>query len=122
MTNIITYMWFPLACVYLPQCQHTETLAYTAGAVISFRPDMLLFVKHACSTLRSRVCIPHPSLRSILLQDWQGVQTIPRVVTYDADLDELVFYPIVEVELLRTEVLYQNNVTLNQVLLCCSST
>ena len=49
------------------------------------------------------------------MQGWQGVQIIPRVVTYDADLDELVFYPIVEVEQLRTETLYIGNVTLNQV-------
>ncbi|KAL3134801.1 hypothetical protein ABBQ32_007784 [Trebouxia sp. C0010 RCD-2024] len=45
---------------------------------------------------------------------WQGVQTIPRVVTYDAALDELVFYPIVEVEQLRQETLYQGNITLDQ--------
>jgi len=49
------------------------------------------------------------------LQGWQGVQTIPRVVTYDADLNELVFYPVVELEQLRRELLYQGNVTLNQV-------
>lgn len=36
-------------------------------------------------------------------------------MTYDADLDELVFYPIVEIEQLRTELLYQGNVSLNQV-------
>lgn len=49
------------------------------------------------------------------LQGWQGVQTIPRVVTYDAELNELVFYPIVEVEQLRREVLYQGSIALNQV-------
>lgn len=43
------------------------------------------------------------------------MQTVPRVVTYDAELNELVFYPIVEVEQLRREVLYQGSVTLNQV-------
>ncbi len=48
-------------------------------------------------------------------QGWQGVQTIPRVVTYDPELNELLFYPIVEVEQLRREVLYQGSVTLNQV-------
>lgn len=57
----------------------------------------------------------HSKLHSIALQGWQGVQTIPRSVTYDAELDELLFYPIVEVEQLRQEVLYQDNVTLNQV-------
>ncbi|DBB18751.1 hypothetical protein WJX82_009075 [Trebouxia sp. C0006] len=45
---------------------------------------------------------------------WQGVQTIPRVVTYDPELNELVFYPTVEVEQLREELLYQGSVTLNQ--------
>lgn len=45
---------------------------------------------------------------------WQGVQTIPRVVTYDAKLNELVFYPIVEAEQLRRELLYKSSVTLNQ--------
>ena len=49
------------------------------------------------------------------LQGWQGVQTIPRVVTYDAGLDELVFYPVVEVEQLREETLYDGTVTLDQV-------
>lgn len=50
-----------------------------------------------------------------LVQGWQGVQTIPRVVTYDADLDELVFYPVAEIDQLRNEILYQGTVTLNQV-------
>ena len=36
-------------------------------------------------------------------------------MTFDVDLDEVVFYPIVEVERLRSEVLYSGNVTLNQV-------
>ncbi len=49
------------------------------------------------------------------LQGWQGVQTIPRVVAYDAVLNELVFYPVVELEQLRRELLYQGSVTLNQV-------
>ncbi len=49
------------------------------------------------------------------MQGWQGVQTIPRVVTYDPELNELVFYPTVEVEQLREELLYQGSVTLNQV-------
>lgn len=49
------------------------------------------------------------------MQGWQGVQTIPRVVTYDAKLNELVFYPIVEAEQLRRELLYKSSVTLNQV-------
>lgn len=49
------------------------------------------------------------------LQGWQGVQTIPRVVTYVAELDELVLYPIGEVEQLRLQTLYQGNITLDQV-------
>lgn len=49
------------------------------------------------------------------MQGWQGVQTIPRSITYDAELDELLFYPVVEVEQLRQELLYRDNVTLNQV-------
>ena len=57
----------------------------------------------------------HFKLRLIALQGWQGVQTIPRSVTYDADADELLFYPVVEIEQLRQEVLYQDNVTLDQV-------
>lgn len=51
----------------------------------------------------------------LALQGWQGVQTMPRVVTYDAELDELVFYPVIEVEQLRQETLYQGSVTLDQV-------
>ena len=49
------------------------------------------------------------------LQGWQGVQTIPRVVTYDASLNELVLYPIAEVERLRVGTLYMGQVTLDQV-------
>ena len=49
------------------------------------------------------------------LQGWQGVQTIPRVVTYDAGLNELVFYPIEEVEQLHSEELYMGQVALDQV-------
>ena len=51
----------------------------------------------------------------LALQGWQGVQTIPRTITYDAELDELLFYPVVEVEQLRQEALYEGNVTLDQV-------
>ena len=51
----------------------------------------------------------------LALQGWHGVQTIPRTITYDAELDELLFYPVVEVEQLRQEALYEGNVTLDQV-------
>ena len=59
--------------------------------------------------------MPNLSIKTAMVQGWQGVQTIPRVVTYDADLDELVFYPVAELEQLRNETLYQGAVTLNQV-------
>ena len=36
-------------------------------------------------------------------------------MTYDAELNELVFYPVEEVQKLRNETLYQDTVTLNQV-------
>lgn len=49
------------------------------------------------------------------LQNWQGAQSIPRDITYDSELNELVFYPIVEVEQLRGQALYMGNATFSTV-------
>ena len=50
--------------------------------------------------------------RKALLQGWQGVQTIPREVTYDGDSATLLFYPIEEVSLLRNDSLYSGTANL----------
>ena len=49
------------------------------------------------------------------MQNWQGAQSIPRDITYDAELNELVFYPIVEIEQLRGQRLYMGNATFRSV-------
>jgi hypothetical protein len=43
--------------------------------------------------LQSKACV--------CVQGWQGVQTIPRVVTFDPVIYEMTFYPVQEVEQLR---------------------
>lgn len=49
------------------------------------------------------------------LQNWQGAQSIPRDITYDAELNELLFYPIVEIDQLRGQLLYNGSVTFGMV-------